>query len=86
MENGGLAVYFGENLAQILSQKIKAVYPKFDAQSYYRKIAATTPNFGYSQRILAHANALNELSKKTLNATQTAKAPIKKPPAKAEAA
>lgn len=64
MENGRLAVHFGENLAQILSQKIKTVYPKFDTQSYYRKIAATTPNFGYSQRILAHANALNELSKK----------------------
>ena len=61
MENGGLAVYFGENLAQILSQKIKAVYPKFDAQSYCGQIAESTPNFGYSQRILAHANALNEL-------------------------
>gem|GEM_PF-3366480 len=64
MENGGLAVCFGENLAQILSQKIKAVYPKFDAQSYCRQIAKSTPSLGYSQRILAHANALNELSKK----------------------
>lgn len=61
MENGGLAVYFGENLAQILSQNIKAVYPKFDAQSYCGQIAESTPNLGYSQRILAHANALNEL-------------------------
>ena len=61
MENGGLAVYFGENLAQILSQKIKAVYPKFDAQSYCGQIAESTPNFCYWQRILAHANALNEL-------------------------
>ena len=48
MENGGLAVYFGENLAQILSQKIKAVYPTFDAQSYCGQIAASTPNLGYS--------------------------------------
>ena len=55
MENGGLAVYFGENLAQILSQKIKAVYPKFDAQSYCGQIAKSTPNLSYSQRILAHA-------------------------------
>ena len=39
MENGGLAVYFGENLAQILSQKIKAVYPKFDAQSYCKVLS-----------------------------------------------
>ena len=61
MENSGLAVYFGEKLAQILSQKIKAVYPKFDAHSYCGQIAATTPKLGYSQRILAHANALNEL-------------------------
>ena len=61
MENGGLAVYFGENLAQILSQKIKAVYPKFDAHSYCGQIAESTPNLGYSQRILAHAKVLNEL-------------------------
>lgn len=61
MENSRLAVYFGEKLAQILSQKIKAVYPKFDAHSYCGQIAATTPKLGYSQRILAHANALNEL-------------------------
>lgn len=61
MENGGLAAYFGENLAQILSQKIKAVYPKFDVQSYCRKIAASAPKLGYSQRILAHAKVLNEL-------------------------
>ena len=61
MENGGLAVHFGENLAQILSQKIKAVYPTFDAQSYCGQIAKSTPNLSYSQRILAHANALNEL-------------------------
>ncbi|MFC2429316.1 MAG: hypothetical protein ACFNTA_10245 [Campylobacter sp.] len=65
MENGGLAVYFGENLAQILSQKIKAVYPKFDTQSYCGQIAKSAPKLGYSQRILAHANALNELSKKS---------------------
>ena len=61
MENAGLTVYFGENLAQILSQKIKAVYSKFDAQSYCGQIAERTLNLGYSQRILAHANALNEL-------------------------
>lgn len=50
-----------KNSAQILSQKIKSVYPKFDAQSYCGQIAANTPNFDYLQRFLAHANALNEL-------------------------
>ena len=48
-------------MAQILSQKIKAVYPKFDAQSYCGQIAERAPKLGYSRRILAHANALNEL-------------------------
>ncbi|WP_260425812.1 hypothetical protein [Campylobacter rectus] len=52
-----------KNSAQILSQKIKAVYPEFDAQRYCGQIAANTPNFDYLQRFLAHTNALNELLK-----------------------
>jgi len=50
-----------KNSAQILSRRIKSVYPEFDAQRYCGQIAANTPNFDYLQRFLAHKNALNEL-------------------------
>lgn len=54
----GITQYFGSNLAKILSDKILAVYPNFDSNSYIKKIAVTCTDLSYTQRIDLHATEL----------------------------
>lgn len=54
----GITQYFGSNLAEILSEKILEVYPKFDSKSYIKKIASTCGDKTYTQRIDLHATEL----------------------------
>ncbi|QKG28986.1 DNA alkylation repair protein [Campylobacter sp. RM16187] len=59
MSDYSLAQHFGVNLAELLSGKIKAVYPKFDEQKYIKNIASKVNDLAYSGRIELHARELN---------------------------
>ncbi|QCD52943.1 DNA alkylation repair protein [Campylobacter sp. RM16192] len=59
MSDYSLAQYFGVNLAELLSGKIKAVYPKFDEQKYIKNISSKVDELAYSGRIELHARELN---------------------------
>lgn len=59
MSDYSLAQHFGINLAEILSNKIKAVYPKFDERKYIKNIANKVGELAYSGRIELHARELN---------------------------
>lgn len=59
MSDYSLAQHFGVNLAELLSGKIKAVYPKFDEQKYIKNIASKVDDLAYSGRIELHARELN---------------------------
>lgn len=59
MSDYSLAQHFGVNLAELLSGKIKAVYPKFDEQKYIKNIASKVNDLAYSGRIELHAIELN---------------------------
>ncbi|WP_169942498.1 DNA alkylation repair protein [Campylobacter sp. RM15925] len=59
MSDYSLAQHFGVNLAELLSGKIKAVYPKFDKQKYIKNIASKVHDLAYSDRIELHARELN---------------------------
>ncbi|WP_169974100.1 MULTISPECIES: DNA alkylation repair protein [unclassified Campylobacter] len=59
MSDYSLAQHFGVNLAEILSGKIKAVYPKFDEQKYIKNVASKVDDLAYSDRIELHAIELN---------------------------
>jgi len=54
----GITKYFGVNLAEILSNKILIVYPKFDKKSYIKAVSIQCPKLSYSQRIDLHAQLL----------------------------
>jgi 3-methyladenine DNA glycosylase AlkC len=54
----GITRHFGENLAQLLSEKIRAVHPGFDSGSYTEAIASQCRDLGYTQRIELHAHEL----------------------------
>lgn len=59
MSDYSLAQHFGVNLAELLSGKIKAVYPKFDEQKYIKNVASKVNDLAYSGRIELHARELN---------------------------
>ncbi|WP_170018489.1 DNA alkylation repair protein [Campylobacter sp. RM16190] len=59
MSDYSLAQHFGVNLAELLSSKIKAVYPKFDEQKYIKNIVSKVNDLAYSGRIELHARELN---------------------------
>lgn len=63
-EDRSVKRWFGENLAEILSDKIKNVYCDFDKKSYITDIASKYENLEYSKRVELHADVLkNHLPK-----------------------
>ena len=63
----GITQHFGENLANILSDKILTVYPGFNKQAYVKNIAQHCQNFGYTQRVELHADQLYNFLPKDFN-------------------
>lgn len=55
-----ISKWFGENLAELLSEKIIAVYKDFNKIKYIELIKMECGNLGYTQRIDLHANLLRE--------------------------
>ncbi len=59
MENdNSITKWFGVNLAQLLSEKIKSVYKEFDSKRYIDSIEEQCKNKSYTQRIDLHATEL----------------------------
>jgi 3-methyladenine DNA glycosylase AlkC len=56
----GITQYFGVNLAEILSDKIKSVYPNFDNISYIESVRNQFSNLGYTKRIELHSKELSK--------------------------
>lgn len=54
----GITQYFGTNLSEILSSKIKSVYPSFDDQSYIAAVSNQITKMSYTKRIELHAQEL----------------------------
>ncbi len=54
----GITQWFGVNLAEDLTEKIKEVYPEFDGESYCKHIEEHVENLGYTKRVELHADAL----------------------------
>ncbi len=52
--------WFGENLAEILAEKISPVYKKFDVKKYIKHISSSCKDLEYTARINLHADALKE--------------------------
>lgn len=55
----GITQYFGANLAQILSERIAAVFPDFAEEGYISAIEENCPNLGFSARVELHAKELH---------------------------
>lgn len=55
----GITQYFGVNLAELLSEKIKTVYPVFDHKSYIEAVTKQVAELGYTQRIELHSRVLS---------------------------
>lgn len=53
--------WFGDNLAELLSEKIKIIYKDFDSENYINTIKRECKDLGYTKRIELHADVLNEL-------------------------
>lgn len=51
---------FGEHLAQLLASKISAVYPAFQSETYIQLIAEKCVGLKYSQRVVLHADLLQQ--------------------------
>ena len=49
---------FGKNLAELLSEKIIKVYPKFDSASYTEAIDNKCEGLTYTKRVELHAEEL----------------------------
>lgn len=58
-KDNSITQYFGSNLAELLADKIQQVYPNFKGKSYVNAIAKECPDKSYTQRILLHAEELN---------------------------
>ena len=56
----GITQYFGVNLAEILSHKIKSVYPNFDDKSYTEAVSRQFTELSYTQRIELHSQELSK--------------------------
>jgi 3-methyladenine DNA glycosylase AlkC len=54
----GITKYFGVNLAELLSHKIKPVYTDFDDETYIDAVKSQFTDLGYTQRIELHAKEL----------------------------
>lgn len=51
---------FGEHLAQLLASKISTVYPAFQSETYIQLIAEKCVGLKYSQRVVLHADLLQQ--------------------------
>lgn len=60
-EDKGITKWFGANLANLLSEKIVAVYPTFDAKKYAEIISSKCDGLSYTQRIQLHSEILHQL-------------------------
>ena len=52
--------WFGENLAKLLAEKIKPVYPDFNEKSYIKAIRKTYEPLEYKERLALHADTLKD--------------------------
>ncbi len=59
-ENKSITHYFGDNLAELLAEKIKLVYKDFDSETYIKNIQKKCVNLNYTKRIELHAEELNQ--------------------------
>jgi len=59
--NKNITKWFGENLAKLLADKIKAVYEDFDSTRYFRIVKKESENLSFSKRVKLHADTLREL-------------------------
>ncbi len=50
--------WFGENLANLLAEKIKSVYPEFDSKGYIKTIRKAYEPLEYKDRLALHAATL----------------------------
>ncbi len=57
-EDKSITQYFGDNLAELLAEKIKSVYRDFDSKTYIENIKEKCVTLGYSKRIELHAEEL----------------------------
>jgi len=60
-EDKSITKWFGENLAELLGDKIIKVYKNFDKTRYTQTIKKECKNLGYTKRIELHADILREL-------------------------
>ncbi|WP_156286148.1 DNA alkylation repair protein [Oceanivirga salmonicida] len=61
VEDRSITQYFGDNLAELLSKKIKVVYKDFDSKTYIENIRKECVKLSYTKRIELHADELNRL-------------------------
>lgn len=59
-EDKSITKWFGDNLAKLLSNKIKIVYKDFDSEAYVKTIKKECKDLGYTKRIELHADVLRE--------------------------
>lgn len=55
----GITQYFGVNLAEKLSERIKSIYRDFNDESYIEAIGNQVTDLGYTKRIELHARELS---------------------------
>ncbi len=60
-EDRSITQYFGDNLAELLVEKIKPIYKNFDSKTYIENIREKCVNLGYTKRIELHADELKPL-------------------------
>ncbi len=60
-EDRSITKYFGDNLAELLAEKIKLIYKDFDSKTYIKNIREKCVKLGYTKRIELHAEELNQL-------------------------
>ncbi len=59
-KENGITQYFGDNLAELLAEKIKFVYKDFDDKAYIKSIKEKCESLGYTKRIELHADELKK--------------------------
>ena len=59
-DDKSITKWFGENLAELLGDKIVNVYKDFDKTRYIKTIKKNCKDLGYTKRIELHADILRE--------------------------
>ncbi len=65
-EDKSITKYFGDNLAELLAEKIKLVYEDFDSKTYIENIREKCVKLGYTKRIELHARGIKSIAPKLL--------------------